>query len=771
MIRTTVLSFWLLAIPLTLLGQTVDTLRHINLRLGGGYSAVWGYTAPNGREYAIIGLNGSGGQPAGTSFVDITDNATMRQVGFVSGPASSWREMKTFRQYAYVVTEAGGGTQIIDLSYLPDSVRLVRSFTYTSGTKNTAKSHTISIHDGFMYLNGCANWGTQNQRGIVIFDLRTDPTNPVFVGEYSPEYIHDSYVLRDTIYGAAVFTGGGLYIADARNKATPTQIGKITYTGSGTHNAWVTKDRSYVITTDEIGTTQKNLKFWDIRNLPTIPSTPTATYTPSPTDIVHNITIRGDYAYVAWYTLGIVVVNITNPASPSYAGGYDTSTQPPGNYAGVWGIYPYYPSGKIVAGDMQNGLWVFRFSDLAARAPVVLLSPVMNETTAVGTPVTFRWTKSAPLNKDPHWYSVRLTGTGLDTAWRANDSVTTFSDLARLQSGRQYTWYVTTLDEWNTTRSPQTFMFNYGAPGGVAAVTVTAPNGGENWQYNTVQNITWTSAFVDSVNISYKTSPGGSWVTIANGRPAAAGLYAWTIPNAPTAQARVRIVSASSPSVVDTSNNVFSILVPGMVLSPASLPFGNVGIGQTRRDTIRITNNGTAALTISSITSDSAAFTVSRSSFSVPVGGSDTVSVFFRPTQLRPYTSTLRINGNAPTSPLTIGLSGVGVPGTSVGEEGVPTTFGLAQNYPNPFNPTTTITYTLPSQSVSRAEGRVGVGSHVTLRLYNLIGQQVAELVNSSQVPGRYQVTLDASSLPSGIYFYRINAGSFTETKKLTLVR
>ncbi|MEK9137846.1 MAG: T9SS type A sorting domain-containing protein, partial [Bacteroidota bacterium] len=154
-----------------------------------------------------------------------------------------------------------------------------------------------------------------------------------------------------------------------------------------------------------------------------------------------------------------------------------------------------------------------------------------------------------------------------------------------------------------------------------------------------------------------------------------------------------------------------------------------------------------------------------------PVGGSDTVSVFFRPTQLRPYTSTLRINGNAPTSPLTIGLSGVGVPGTSVGEEGVPTTFGLAQNYPNPFNPTTTITYTLPSQSVSRAEGRVGVGSHVTLRLYNLIGQQVAELVNSSQVPGRYQVTLDASSLPSGIYFYRINAGSFTETKKLTLVR
>jgi hypothetical protein len=117
------------------------------------------------------------------------------------------------------------------------------------------------------------------------------------------------------------------------------------------------------------------------------------------------------------------------------------------------------------------------------------------------------------------------------------------------------------------------------------------------------------------------------------------------------------------------------------------------------------------------------------------------------------------MNGNAPTSPLTVGLSGTGVPPVSVGEEGVPITYALSQNYPNPFNPTTLIRYQIPA------------AAHVTLRLYNLIGQQVGELVNETQVVGRYQVTLDASSLPSGIYFYRITAGNFTETKKLTLLR
>jgi photosystem II stability/assembly factor-like uncharacterized protein len=92
----------------------------------------------------------------------------------------------------------------------------------------------------------------------------------------------------------------------------------------------------------------------------------------------------------------------------------------------------------------------------------------------------------------------------------------------------------------------------------------------------------------------------------------------------------------------------------------------------------------------------------------------------------------------------------------------VPTSHGpyiLFQNYPNPFNPSTTIRYTVPSRT------------HVTLAVFNTLGQQVATLVNESQETGYHDVRFDGSSLSSGVYFYRLQAGTYMETKKLLLIR
>ena len=96
---------------------------------------------------------------------------------------------------------------------------------------------------------------------------------------------------------------------------------------------------------------------------------------------------------------------------------------------------------------------------------------------------------------------------------------------------------------------------------------------------------------------------------------------------------------------------------------------------------------------------------------------------------------------------------------TNVKEPEIPLTFKLYQNYPNPFNPTTTISYDLPERS------------RVKLVIYNILGQEVATLVNGEQEPGRYSVKFDASGLPSGIYFYRLQAGNFIEQKKMILIK
>ena len=89
----------------------------------------------------------------------------------------------------------------------------------------------------------------------------------------------------------------------------------------------------------------------------------------------------------------------------------------------------------------------------------------------------------------------------------------------------------------------------------------------------------------------------------------------------------------------------------------------------------------------------------------------------------------------------------------------LPATFFLSQNYPNPFNPSTIISYELP---------RV---SNVTLRIFNALGQEVALLVNGQKEAGNYQTTWNASNIPSGVYFYRLQAGGYVETKKMVLLR
>ncbi len=92
--------------------------------------------------------------------------------------------------------------------------------------------------------------------------------------------------------------------------------------------------------------------------------------------------------------------------------------------------------------------------------------------------------------------------------------------------------------------------------------------------------------------------------------------------------------------------------------------------------------------------------------------------------------------------------------------------FNLKQNYPNPFNPSTTISYSLPVVETLHA------GSlRTVLTIYNVLGSEIKTLVNESQAPGNYSVTFDASDLPSGIYYYRLSSGIYSEIKKMILLK
>jgi len=96
-----------------------------------------------------------------------------------------------------------------------------------------------------------------------------------------------------------------------------------------------------------------------------------------------------------------------------------------------------------------------------------------------------------------------------------------------------------------------------------------------------------------------------------------------------------------------------------------------------------------------------------------------------------------------------------------IGEDGgnYPKEFALGQNYPNPFNPSTTFKYEIPKES------------YITLKVYDILGREVTTLVNEQQRAGYYEIDWNAVNNSSGVYFYKIQAGDYVDTKKMILLR
>ncbi len=341
------------------------------------YSNVWGYVDPQGREYALLGHN------AGLSIVDVTNPQDVNEVVMIAGPTGPniiWREVKTFSHYAYVVSEHRSpsnlaGIQIIDLANLPATAHLVNTYVWPGVLQADARAHTVWIDDdGFLYINGgtsTANAGG-HPSGIRIFDLKPDPVHPLPVGYFARDYVHDISTRKNLMFSHNIFSqnGGNIDVVDISDRANPRLKQQIQYPDGFTHNSTISEDGRYLYETDEVE--NLTLKIFDIGALwDNDPDNDdqierVGEYLARSGTIAHEPRIKDGFLYVSHYSEGVRVVDVSDPTKPGEVGYYDTYPGDERGFEGNWGVYPYFPSGTIVASDISFGLYVLRFNGVRA---------------------------------------------------------------------------------------------------------------------------------------------------------------------------------------------------------------------------------------------------------------------------------------------------------------------------------------------------------------------------------------------------------------------
>ena len=355
----TVLLLYVFALPVNTPLQAQNsnmTFRSKTTFPGQILANICGYAA-NGREYALVGAK------RGMVIVDVTNPDAPVKIVQIPGPDNWWKEIKTYKHYAYITTEGGQGVQIVDLSDLPSPDLTYKHYKgdgEIAGDLNTIHALHIDTTAGFLYAHGTNLFGG----GPVILDL-SDPFNPTYAGKFEElGYVHDGWVDNDTLYAGHI--GAGFFsIVDMRDKSKPVVLGTQHTPNGATHNTWMSKDRNTIFTTDEVG--HSFLAAYDIRDPQDIQFLDKIQAVPGSPAIVHNTHIVDHYAVTSWYSEGVSIVDVSRPDNLVQVGLYDVAPgYSGGEFVGCWGVYPFLPSGNILASviggagnDANNGeLWV-----------------------------------------------------------------------------------------------------------------------------------------------------------------------------------------------------------------------------------------------------------------------------------------------------------------------------------------------------------------------------------------------------------------------------
>ncbi len=374
--------------------SNVDLLGHMSLAdldpEAHSGNDIWGWTDPETeKEYALVGLDN------GTAFVDISDPTAPVHLGTLPTATSAtvWRDIKTYQNYAFIVSEARGhGMQVFDLTHLrglsSDPARRFEADAMYDGVTNV---HNLVLNEdsGFAYAVG---YGTRSGMdfppecgapGFHAINIQ-DPLNPTFAGCFSdaskdtspvsaPGYTHDGQCVMydgpDTDYtGREICVGSNEDVVtffDVTDKENVRVISIAAYPGDAyTHQNWFTEDQRYVLANDELDEqngnvpTQRTLLF-DATNLDEPEYI--GAYDSGITTIDHNLYVKGNLNYQSNYESGLRIRDHSRIGEGiltevAFFDTYPQSTEIAFN--GQWSNYPYFGSGVVVANDGENGLFI-----------------------------------------------------------------------------------------------------------------------------------------------------------------------------------------------------------------------------------------------------------------------------------------------------------------------------------------------------------------------------------------------------------------------------
>jgi choice-of-anchor B domain-containing protein len=364
-------------------------------------SNLWGFASlENGREYAVFGA------ATGTAVIDVTDPVHPAQVGFVPGPNSLWREVKTYqfwsaaerryRAYAYVTSEAAtAGLQILDLSSLPYSVSLAATYrefdtAHTVTLANVDLATSVPLPGGpapVLYVQGARNPTV----GIYALDI-SNPTAPTVLGRYTASYGHDIWVGRfsgaraggclpghDPCDIVVNWAGSGIRVLDWTDKSAPAVILNMVYPSQGyPHSGWLARDGRYLFSMDEtearVTGNHSRVRVFDAADWTNL--VPAGEWVGAQAAIPHNGYTKGDSYFISHYERGLTILDVSSPTAPVEKAFFDTyPASDNANYHGAWGVYPYLPSGTLLVSNLDGAGGLFLLRETVAtpnspRAPV-----------------------------------------------------------------------------------------------------------------------------------------------------------------------------------------------------------------------------------------------------------------------------------------------------------------------------------------------------------------------------------------------------------------